>query len=166
MKTGTVESFNAYISDAYPTTLIRAIYVRNYTSLKEILRPFAITPVQWRVLANLQEFDGQNVNALAERSYTDRTNLSRAVATLESDGLVKRRRESRDQRNVLIFLTAAGQIKFNEAVPVVLKDIDFVLNGLSQNEIKTLMDLLNKVKENSFRTRRPTYIENLEAKDV
>ena len=81
-------------------------------------------------------------------------------------GWSKRRRESRDQRNVLIFLTAAGQIKFNEAVPVVLKDIDFVLNGLSQNEIKTLMDLLNKVKENSFRTRRPTYIENLEAKDV
>lgn len=166
MKTGTVESFNAYISDTYPTTLIRAIYVRNYTSLKEILRPFAITPVQWRVLANLQEFDGQNVNALAERSYTDRTNLSRAVATLESDGLVKRRRESRDQPNVLIFLTAAGQIKFNKAAPVVLKYIDFVLNGLSQNEIETLMDLLNKVKENSFRTRRPTCIENLEAKDV
>ena len=47
---------SAYIPDLYPTTLIRAIYVRNYTSLKEVLRPFDITPVQWRVLANLQEF--------------------------------------------------------------------------------------------------------------
>ena len=148
-----------YIPDFYPTTLIRAIYVRNFTALKEILRPFSITPVQWRVLTNLQEFDGQNVNALAERSYTDRTNLSRAVAMLEEDGLVERRREDRDQRNVLVFITEAGLKKFDEARPAALQDIDFVLEGLSKSEIDTLMALLNKIKHNTYRTRRPSQVE-------
>jgi MarR family transcriptional regulator, organic hydroperoxide resistance regulator len=152
-----------YISDSYPTTLIRAIYVRNYTSMKEILRPFDITPVQWRVLANLQEFDGQNVNALAERSYTDRTNLSRAVAVLEEDGMVERRREIRDQRNVLVFITKLGREKFDQASPVVLQDDDFVLDGFSATETQTLMDLLNRLKHNTNRTRRPS---NLNQEDL
>jgi len=151
-----------YIPDDYPTTLIRAIYVRNFTALKEILRPFGITPVQWRVLTNLQEFDGQNVNALAERSYTDRTNLSRAVAVLEQDGLVERRREERDQRNVLVFITKAGLDKFDDARPAAVQDVDFVLDGFSKSEIDTLMELLNKIKHNTYRTRRPTRLDVLE----
>ena len=153
----------SYVSDHYPTTLIRAIYVRNFTAMKEVLRPYDITPVQWRVLANLQEYDGQNVNALAERSYTDRTNLSRAVATLENDGFVSRRRENRDQRNVLVFMTDAGRAKFEEACPAVLEDIDFVLNGFSKTEIETLMELLNKVKHNTYRTRRPFQLDKMES---
>ncbi len=143
-----------YISENYPTTLIRAIYVRNYTSLKEVLRDFDITPVQWRVLANLQEFDGQNINALAERSYTDRTNLSRAVATLEKDGLVERRRENRDQRNVLVYLTEKGLKKFDEACPAAVQDIDFILEDFSPDEVSTLMGFLSRLKHNTYRTRR------------
>jgi len=164
IKTGPVEI--AYIPDFYPTTLIRAIYVRNYTVLKELLRPFAITPVQWRVLTNLREFDGQNVNALAERSYTDRTNLSRAVTMLEQDGLVERRREERDQRNVLVFLTATGLKKFNDARPAVSNDIEFILEGFSKTETDTLMNLLNKIKHNTYRTRRPARLDLAEAAHV
>ena len=144
-----------YISENYPTTLLRAIYVRNYTRIKEVLRPFKITPSQWRVLANLNEYDGQNVNSLAERSYTDRTNLSRSVAVMESEGLVVRRRENKDQRNILVFLTEKGHTKFTDVLPSVLEDIDFVLEGLSDNEIEIFMKLLRKVKNNSFRIWRP-----------
>jgi MarR family transcriptional regulator, organic hydroperoxide resistance regulator len=155
-----------YVPDSYPTTLIRAIYVRNFTSLKEVLRPYGITPVQWRVLSNLQEYNGQNVNALAERSYTDRTNLSRAVAVLEKDGMVERRREERDQRNVLVFTTELGRLKFAEAQPVILQCEEFFVEGLSKEEIATFLDLLNKVKHNSYRTRRPSNLGLLEADHV
>ena len=144
-----------YISENYPTTFLRAVYVRNYTRIKEVLRPFKITPSQWRVLANLNEYDGQNVNSLAERSYTDRTNLSRSVAVMESEGLVVRRRENKDQRNILVFLTEKGHTKFTDVLPSVLEDIDFVLEGLSDNEIEIFMKLLRKVKNNSFRIWRP-----------
>ena len=144
-----------YISENYPTTLLRAIYVRNYTRLKEILGPYNVTPSQWRVLANLNEYDGQNVNSLAERSYTDRTNLSRSVAIMETEGLVVRRRETIDQRNVLVFMTKKGYAKFAQVLPLVLEEIDFVLEGLTEIEINTFMQLLRKVKNNSFKIWRP-----------
>jgi MarR family transcriptional regulator for hemolysin len=140
-----------YISEEKITTQIRAIWLRNFSCIKETLRRFDLTPVQWRVLANLQEYDGQNVYSLAERSYTNRANLSRDVAKLEKLGLVKRQRESRDQRNVLVTLTEAGKVKFDQARPAVEQETDFVLEGLSSSEIELLMKLLVKVKHNSYR---------------
>ena len=140
-----------YVSEEKVTTQIRAIWVRNFSCIKETLRQFDLTPVQWRVLANLQEFDGQNVYSLAERSYTNRANLSRDVAVLERLGLVERNRESRDQRNVLVTLTKAGKIKFDQVRPAVEQETNFILEGLSSAEIKTLMELLVKVKHNSYR---------------
>lgn len=140
-----------YISEEKVTTQIRAIWVRNFACIKETLRQFDLTPVQWRVLANLQEFNGQNVYSLAERSYTNRANLSRDVAILEKLGLVERKRESRDQRNVLVTLTYAGKIKFDQVRPAVEQETNFILEGLSSPEIETLMRLLVKIKHNSYR---------------
>jgi len=140
-----------YISEEKVTTQIRAIWVRNFACIKETLRQFDLTPVQWRILANLQEFNGQNVYSLAERSYTNRANLSRDVAILEKLGLVERRRESRDQRNVLVTLTTAGRIKFDQVSPAVEQEDNFFLEGLSSSEIETLMALLIKVKHNTYR---------------
>lgn len=149
------ERKSSYVPESQVTTQIRAIYLRNFSCIKETLRQFDLTPVQWRILSNLQDFDGQNVNALAERSYTNRTNLSRDVATLEGAGLVQRRQESRDQRNVLVFLTPAGRQRFEEARPAVQSEIDFTLEGLSESDIATLMELLVKIKHNSYRPHPP-----------
>ncbi len=159
-----LDSNETYISETYPTTLIRAIYVRNYSSLKEVLRRFDITPVQWRVLANLQEFDGQNLNALAERSYTDRTNLSRAVSALEKAGLVKKNREITDQRNILVHLTEKGKKKFRTACPAVKKLDNESIKDFSPAEIATLMDFLNRLKESSYRTRRLDQLVRVESR--
>ena len=146
-----IKDAEIYVSEEKITTQIRAIWVRNFSRIKETLRQFDLTPVQWRVLANLQEFDGQNVYSLAERSYTNRANLSRDVTKLEKLGLVERQRESRDQRNVLVTITEAGKIKFNQARPAVEQETNFILEGLSSSEIETLMRLLVKVKHNSYR---------------
>ena len=47
--------------------------------------------------------------------------------------------------------------------PRLLEDIDFVLNGFSKTEIETLMELLNKVKHNTYRTRRPFQLDKMES---
>ena len=156
------ENTEPYISEEKVTTQIRAIWVRNFSCIKETLRQFDLTPVQWRVLANLQEFDGQNVYSLAERSYTNRANLSRDVAILEKLGLVERNRESGDQRNVLVTLTEAGKTKFNQARPAVEQETNFILEGLTPSEIETLMKLLIKVKHNSYRQHPAIHNANKE----
>ncbi len=161
-----LENKKPYISEEKVTTQIRAIWVRNFSCIKETLRQFGLTPVQWRVLANLQEFDGQNVYSLAERSYTNRANLSRDVAILEKSGLVDRNRESRDQRNVLVTLTEAGRMKFDQVRPAVEQETNFILEGLSSSEIETLMKLLVKVKHNSYRQHPAVHNPNKEKSNV
>ena len=45
----------------------------------------------------------------------------------------------------------AGRIKFDQVRPAVEQETNFILEGLSSSEIETLMQLLVKVKHNSYR---------------
>ena len=110
--------------------------------------PYDLAPVEWRILSTLQEHDGRNIAYLAERTATERSNLSRAVDRLCELGLVSRRREERDRRHVQIYLTSAGRRKFEEVLPTVLGTIDHVVDGFSKSELKTLMAFLDRMRRN------------------
>ena len=137
-----------YRPSDYPTTLIRAIHAKSYALLSSSLSPYDLAPVDWRILSTLQEQDGHNIAYLAERTATERSNLTRAVDKLEHRGLVSRRRELRDRRHVQLYLTAAGRRKFEQVLPTVLWNIDRVVSGFAADELETLMDLLNRMRAN------------------
>jgi DNA-binding MarR family transcriptional regulator len=132
----------------HPTTLIRAIHARSYAHLSHSLSRYDLAPVEWRILSTLQESDGHNIAYLADRTSTERSNLSRAVDQLEARGLVRRRRELRDRRHVQLYLTKAGRKKFEEVLPTVLWNIDRVVKGFSAKELDTLMDFLRRMADN------------------
>ncbi len=137
-----------YRSSDYPTTLIRAIHAKSYAHLSSSLSPYDLAPVDWRILSTLQEEDGHNIAYLAERTATERSNLTRAVDKLEGRGLISRRRELRDRRHVQLYLTAAGRRKFEQVLPTVLWNIDRVVSGFSMDELETLMDFLSRMRDN------------------
>jgi MarR family transcriptional regulator, organic hydroperoxide resistance regulator len=140
-----------YRPSDYPTTLIRDIYARSYANLSVSLSRYGLAPVDWRILSTLQESDGHNIAYLAERTATERSNLSRSVDKLEGLGLVRRQREPRDRRHVQLYLTKTGRKKFDDVMPVVLWNIDRVVEGFSADERKTLMELLHRVRGNVHR---------------
>ena len=137
-----------YRPSDYPTTLVRAIHAKSYAHLSASLSRYDLAPVDWRILSTLQEEDGHNIAYLAERTATERSNLTRAVDKLEQRGLLSRRRELRDRRHVQLYLTAAGRRKFEEALPTVLWNIDRVVAGFSKDDLETLMDFLNRMRDN------------------
>jgi DNA-binding MarR family transcriptional regulator len=141
----------AYRPAAYPTTLIRTIHAKSYANLSSSLSQYDLVPVEWRILSTLQEEDGHNIAYLAERTATERSNLTRAVDGLEEQGLVSRRRELRDRRHVQLYLTAAGRRKFEQVLPTVLWNIDRVVSGFTAAELETLMELLGRMKDNVHR---------------
>ena len=47
-----------------------------------------------------------------------------------------------------LYLTAAGRRKFEEALPTVLWNIDRVVDGFSTDELRTLMDFLDRMRDN------------------
>lgn len=135
----------------YPMYHMAAIQHRNFGNLTHALRPHDVSPVEWRVLAILNERDGHNIAYLAEIASVERSNMSRIVEAMERDGLVARRMQAGDKRQRLVCLTEHGQNKFNEILPVVMERYAKNFDGLSKKDIETLMRLLRRIHDNVHR---------------
>ena len=61
------------------------------------------------LLSTLEQHGGSRLSAVAELLRLDLSSVSRQVATLERDGLVRRERDPHDQRASLLHLSPAGE---------------------------------------------------------
>ena len=75
---------------------------------KPLLDALEITYPQYLVLSALWEGDDQTVGAIAERLGLDSSNVTPLVKRMEGAGLVSRRRNPADERQVVVSLTEAG----------------------------------------------------------
>lgn len=76
---------------------------------KPILDRLGITYPQYLVLHALWEADGRTVGAIGERLALESSTITPLVKRLEAAGLVARRRNPEDERQVQVFLTDAGR---------------------------------------------------------
>lgn len=67
-----------------------------------------LTAEMWFILNRLRRQDGRPQNALGDAIFSDRPNLTRMFARLESRGWIRRSADPVDGRKVLIWLTADG----------------------------------------------------------
>jgi len=74
----------------------------------EILKPFHLTLMEWRVLYMLTEMSEATMTQLRRFSGIDAGQLSRAIKELVGKGLVKSSTSAKDQRNRLLAMTAKG----------------------------------------------------------
>src|SRR2546429_948115 len=71
------------------------------------------------VLAQLAKAHGElRITELAERALISRSGMSRRVARLVDEGLVRRDRARSDARGVVVALTPAGMARLGETAPV------------------------------------------------
>lgn len=75
---------------------------------KPILDRLGITYPQYLVLHALWEMDGRTVGAIGERLALESSTITPLVKRLEAAGLVARRRNPEDERQVQVFLTERG----------------------------------------------------------
>lgn len=76
---------------------------------KPILDRLGITYPQYLVLHALWEQDGRTVGAIGERLALESSTITPLVKRLEAAGLVARRRNPEDERQVQVFLTDHGR---------------------------------------------------------
>lgn len=76
---------------------------------KPLLDDLEITYPQYLVLSALWEEDGQTIGAIGERLGLDSSNVTPLVKRMEGAGLLARRRNPSDERQVVVSLTEAGQ---------------------------------------------------------
>jgi DNA-binding MarR family transcriptional regulator len=76
---------------------------------RPILKEFRVTYTQWITIVALWEEDNQTVCGLGEKLFLESNTLTPILKTLEEAGYVTRRRDSADERRVLVSLTDASR---------------------------------------------------------
>jgi len=82
---------------------------------KPILDEMGLTYPQYLVMMVLWERDGQGVGELGEQLFLESNTLTPLIKRLEAAGLVTRTRDTEDERQVLVHLTAQGRELLKEA---------------------------------------------------
>ena len=113
----------------------------------DLERETGLALADFDVLAQLAEAHGElRVTELADRALISRSGMSRRVARLADEGLVRRDKAGSDGRGVVVGLTEAGVARLTEAAPVHVRGISKLFVGqLDDQELALLEHALNKV---------------------
>jgi DNA-binding MarR family transcriptional regulator len=139
----------AYRIGDYPMHYIAAIQRQNQINLGHALRSAGLSVPMWRALSALHDQDGQTIGQIADKTVLDRSSLGRLLEEMAAQGLVERESPPDDRRAVLIRLSAAGQRRFEAALPIVHEHYRRLLRGISESDFRALMRLLRRVKANA-----------------
>jgi DNA-binding MarR family transcriptional regulator len=87
--------------------------------LDELVKPTGITALQYTALTVLERHDGLSAAQLARDSFVTAQSMADLVRSLETRGLIRRERNPRNRRELLILLTdAARELLAQVAGPV------------------------------------------------
>jgi DNA-binding MarR family transcriptional regulator len=111
---------------------------------KPLLAEIGLTYPQYLVMLSLWEEDGVTVSRLGERLYLDSGTLTPLLKRLEKAGLVTRERNEKDERQVLVRLTAEGKVLKRQAAGIPKKVA--IASGLGLDEILNLRKRLKKLR--------------------
>jgi len=115
---------------------------------------FNLSRQEWRVLAVLGEREGLSAKEIAQDSTLDKTQVSRATATLLKDGLIEREEDNHDRRHLRHKLSRKGQGIYREIVPLVLAREEYILSALSDQEADELERLMKKVHSKAIELQK------------
>lgn len=117
----------------------------------ERARSIGVTRPQWQVLTVLINHEGSNQGRLAELLDVEPITLCRMIDRLQEADLVERRRDPRDRRAWLVFLTDRGRELQAQLQPLGQAVIDEALQGLSEQECEFLRRSLDRIRQNISR---------------
>ena len=107
-----------------------------------------ITPEQWVLLYYLWEKDGLSIGELATKSKKDFGNVTRIVEKLIKSGYVEKLKSKTDSRKSNVYILPKADSIKNKIMKCWVESSEISLKGISENEQKILLDLLQKVENN------------------
>jgi DNA-binding MarR family transcriptional regulator len=113
----------------------------------DLERETGLALADFDVLAQLSAAGGElRMTELAARALISRSGMTRRVARLVDEGLVRRDTASADGRGVVVALTEAGTVRLTETAPVHLRGIaELFVAKLDDQELAALKSALDKV---------------------
>src|SRR5213596_1238609 len=112
----------------------------------DLERETGLALADFDVLAQLAKAGGElRITELAERALISRSGMTRRVARLADEGLVRRRTAGADGRGVVVALTDAGIARLTETAPVHVRGVsELFVAKLDDQELAALKSALDK----------------------
>lgn len=115
--------------------------------LSRVYRDEKITIPEWRVLAVIGETDRVAARDVVRKTPMDKMTVSRAVASLEQKGFVKRAPDESDRRVSMLSLSPEGRQVFDRIVALALSFEDDLMSTLEPEEAAAFRLALEKLEE-------------------
>ena len=113
----------------------------------DLVQATGLALADFDVLAQLASAGGElRMTDLAARALISRSGMTRRVARLVDEGLVRRANTDADARGVVVALTDAGVARLTETAPVHLRGVsELFVAQLDEQELAVLKSALDKV---------------------
>jgi DNA-binding MarR family transcriptional regulator len=154
-ETDVAELFDRLVTDQVPdrrgleawSSLLRAHATLMRRLDTDLERETGLSLADFDVLAQLAQAHGElRITELADRALISRSGMTRRVARLVDEGLVRRDRASTDARGIVVALTEAGIARLADTAPVHARGISkLFVTQLDDHELGRLERALRKV---------------------
>ena len=118
------------------------------------LAELGLTTPQMRSLAVLSVIDGILIRELAVYAVVQQSTLSRALDTLDQNGLVRRETDEQDSRATRIFITDAGREVYERLWPHMSDAYEAMFKGVEDAEkraiVGTLQTIIRNIRKHDF----------------
>jgi len=105
------------------------------TLSKTMLGTIGVTGPQRLLLRMVARFPGLTAGNIATAMHLDRSTISGILKRLEKGGFLQRRRDDKDGRRTLVFLTARGRAIASESSGTIEPLVERVLGTLSAEQV-------------------------------
>jgi DNA-binding MarR family transcriptional regulator len=112
--------------------------------LDELVKPAGITALQYTALTVLERHDGLSAAQLARDSFVTAQSMADLVRSLQARGLVRRERNPRNRRELLILLTDTGRELLDRFAGPVRDLEDRMIHDLTPHQAEQFRQALSK----------------------
>ena len=106
-----------------------------------------LTVTEWRILLQLAEHQSLSASQIVSNTTMDKSKVSRALSSMEGNGVVQRTPDPTDHRRQSLQLTDYGLHLYRQLVPRALEWEKELIQGLDVSEYRDLLYLLDKLKQ-------------------
>lgn len=127
--------------------MLRRLYSLMRTRLESAFADQSLTLMQWIVLMQIRDGLACTASDIAREFTHDSGALTRVIDQLERRGLLERRRSATDRRVVELELTADGRRMIDALLPLVVAEMNVLLEPLERQEFELFRGMLRRVLE-------------------
>lgn len=131
--------------------LVRATATYN-EEMSAALKAYGLDIMKWRILMLLDDSSPSSVGEIARRSVTKMPTVTRMLTRMENEGLIMRRALEGDRRIIEVTMTAKAAKTLAMVKSIGQKVFERAFEGVSTEEIASIMRLLKRVRSNLARS--------------